>query len=384
MPQVHRSFYTDQAYGGRTGRSSARSCPSWCEPLPGLGPAGGHVRRRPVDGRLRRLQVGAAPAGALRRGGEPVRRRGHHRLRTGRERPEDPRMFERVFGDRPRRQPGRPAWLLGRRTPATLPSLYVCCGTEDALIDDNRASATRAGRRDPAERPSGRRPRLGLLGHPDPGGPRLAAAGRPAEALSGGPARPARPRTGPPGRPAAPASRSCPGRRRRRRGAARRWPERRSGPARPPPSARAGRAGRPGSGVGLDDEHQVVGARLTGLHQQRHVVDQTASAGAAATSSAVRCRTSGCTMPSSRARASGSAKTRRPAPGGPARRPPSAPAGPKASTTAASPGLPGATTSRAMRSASTTTAPRSASSADTVLLPEPIPPVSPMRSTCGE
>src|SRR6478736_8991978 len=54
--------------------------------------------------------------------------------------------------------------------------------------------------------------------------------------------------------------------------------------------------------------------------------------------------------------------------------------GPNRSTTAASPGVPGSTTSRATASASTTTAPRDASWADTVDLPEPIPPVRPTRS----
>src|SRR5687767_2554424 len=54
---------------------------------------------------------------------------------------------------------------------------------------------------------------------------------------------------------------------------------------------------------------------------------------------------------------------------------------PKRATTASCAGPPGSTTSRAMRSASTITAPRSASSAATVDLPEPMPPVSPRTST---
>ena len=45
----------------------------------------------------------------------------------------------------------------------------------------------------------------------------------------------------------------------------------------------------------------------------------------------------------------------------------------------ASTGLPGDCRSRAIRSASTITAPRSASSADTVDLPAPMPPVSPKK-----
>ena len=97
-----------------------------------------------------------------------------------------------------------------------------------------------------------------------------------------------------------------------------------------------------------------------------------------------RARTSGCTMPSSRRRASGSANTTA-ARAGRSR----APSGvstswPNAATTASRPGVPGSTTSRAMRSASTIRAPRAASSPATVLLPDPIPPVSPMRSTHGQ
>ena len=57
---------------------------------------------------------------------------------------------------------------------------------------------------------------------------------------------------------------------------------------------------------------------------------------------------------------------------------PSAPSmsAPKASTMAASPGVPGATTCRASSSESTTMAPNSRSTADTVDLPDPIPPVT--------
>ena len=57
--------------------------------------------------------------------------------------------------------------------------------------------------------------------------------------------------------------------------------------------------------------------------------------------------------------------------------------GPKRSAMAASTGRPGRCSSRVMASASTMTAPRAASSADTVDLPEPMPPVSPTRITAG-
>jgi S-formylglutathione hydrolase FrmB len=61
-------------------------------------------------------------------------------LRTGRERPEDPRMFERIFGGREiAGSPDDLFWLVRQADPSTLPSLYVACGTEDVLVDDNRA-----------------------------------------------------------------------------------------------------------------------------------------------------------------------------------------------------------------------------------------------------
>src|SRR6266545_2927545 len=98
---------------------------------------------------------------------------------------------------------------------------------------------------------------------------------------------------------------------------------------------------------------------------------------AAATSSATRARTRGCTIFSRRSRATGSAKTIRPSAGRS-----SAPSGPStsdpnAATTSASPSVPGATASRASRSESITTAPSSARRAATTLLPAPMPPVSP-------
>jgi S-formylglutathione hydrolase FrmB len=63
-------------------------------------------------------------------------------LRTGRERPEDPLMFERIFGGREvHGTPDDLHWLLGQANSSTVPSLYVACGTEDALIDANRRFA---------------------------------------------------------------------------------------------------------------------------------------------------------------------------------------------------------------------------------------------------
>ena len=100
MPQVHRSFYADEAHGHRYWTFLSEELPALVAlVLPGVDPAGGHLRRRPVDGRLRGAEVGAAPAGAVRRGRQPVRRterrRPAHRAGAAR-RP--PTLFDRVFG----------------------------------------------------------------------------------------------------------------------------------------------------------------------------------------------------------------------------------------------------------------------------------------------
>jgi S-formylglutathione hydrolase FrmB len=54
-------------------------------------------------------------------------------------------MFERIFGGHEiAGTPDDLHWLLDQADAATAPSLYVCCGTEDALIGDNRAFADAA------------------------------------------------------------------------------------------------------------------------------------------------------------------------------------------------------------------------------------------------
>jgi S-formylglutathione hydrolase FrmB len=141
MPQAHRSFYTDQAYGGRY----------WTfltEELPEIVGSLFRVSDRREDTFVAGLSMGGygAVKWALRQPGRfaaaanlsgAVDITG---LRTGRERPEDPRMFERIFGHRgPAGGPDDLRWLLERATVADLPALYVCCGTEDVLLEDNVA-----------------------------------------------------------------------------------------------------------------------------------------------------------------------------------------------------------------------------------------------------
>ena len=152
--------------------------------LPGVRPPRGHLRRRAVDGRVRRAEVGAAAAGAVRRRRQPVRRPSTSpRLRTGPGAPGGPELFERVFGDRTDRRHGQTtsSRCSSSADAGRLPPLYVCCGTEDGCSTTTSRSgdacAARPGAVDRRLRP--RRPRLGLLGRADPGRARLAAAAQP-------------------------------------------------------------------------------------------------------------------------------------------------------------------------------------------------------------
>jgi S-formylglutathione hydrolase FrmB len=141
MPQVHRSFYADEHYGGRYWTFLS-------EELPALVSDWFRVSDRREDTFVAGLSMGGygAFAWALR---QPHRFAAAATLsgavdvaglRTSRERPEDPRLFERVFGNRPLAGgPDDLSALLGAADPTALPKLYVGCGTEDALVDDNRA-----------------------------------------------------------------------------------------------------------------------------------------------------------------------------------------------------------------------------------------------------
>jgi S-formylglutathione hydrolase FrmB len=146
MPQVHRSFYADQYYGGRYWTFLTEELPalvaSWFQVsqrredtfVAGLS-MGGYGALKWALRQPDRFAAAASLSGAVHVAG----------LRTQRERPEDPRLFDRVFGDRPvAGGPDDLLHLLGRADPAALPPLYVCCGTDDALIDDNRAFVERA------------------------------------------------------------------------------------------------------------------------------------------------------------------------------------------------------------------------------------------------
>jgi S-formylglutathione hydrolase FrmB len=146
MPQVHRSFYADQHYGGRYWAFLSEELPelvgSWFAVsqrredtfVAGLS-MGGYGALRWALRQPERFAAAASLSGAVNVAG----------LRTQRVRPEDPRMLDRIFGDGD--VAGGPQdlfWLLDQADPAALPPLYACCGTEDPLIDDNRELEARA------------------------------------------------------------------------------------------------------------------------------------------------------------------------------------------------------------------------------------------------
>jgi putative tributyrin esterase len=139
MPQVHRSFYADQAAGGRYWTFLSEELPEIVGTffrvsdrrddtfVAGLS-MGGYGALRWALRAPERFAAAASLSGAL----DVTARR--------RARPEDPRLFERVFGDE--EVAGSPHdlhALLERADPAALPALYLCCGTEDGLLGENEA-----------------------------------------------------------------------------------------------------------------------------------------------------------------------------------------------------------------------------------------------------
>jgi putative tributyrin esterase len=141
MPQVHRSFYADERYGARYWTFLSQELPalvaSWFQVsqrredtfVAGLS-MGGYGALKWALRQPERFAAAASLSGAL----------DVARLRAGRNRPEDPRMFERIYGDTsPAGTDDDLLALVGRADPAALPELYVCCGEEDELIADSRA-----------------------------------------------------------------------------------------------------------------------------------------------------------------------------------------------------------------------------------------------------
>ena len=143
MPQVHRSFYNDQAYGGRYWTFLSDELPSLVQSffrvsdrredtfVAGLSMGGyGAMRWALTD--PDRFAAAASLSGAVNLTG----------MRTGRVRPDDPRMFDRIFGGEPVPENSDLFALLEKVDVDHAPQLYVGCGIEDALEPDNREFVT--------------------------------------------------------------------------------------------------------------------------------------------------------------------------------------------------------------------------------------------------
>jgi putative tributyrin esterase len=139
MPQVHRSFYADQAAGGRYWTFLSEELPELVSTffnvstrrddtfVAGLS-MGGYGALKWALRQPERFAAAASLSGALHL----------ERLRTLRARPEDPQLYARVFGDQPVGDtPDDLLWLVGQADPARLPALWVGCGTDDLLLDSN-------------------------------------------------------------------------------------------------------------------------------------------------------------------------------------------------------------------------------------------------------
>jgi putative tributyrin esterase len=143
MPQVHRSFYTDEAYGGKYWTFVS-------EELPELVGRFFRVSQAREDTFVAGLSMGGYGAMklALR---QPARFAAAASLsgaldvaalsRSPRE--EDPTLWKRVFGDRAAEGSQDDLFvLLAQSDPGRLPALHVSCGTDDRLISANRRFVT--------------------------------------------------------------------------------------------------------------------------------------------------------------------------------------------------------------------------------------------------
>jgi S-formylglutathione hydrolase FrmB len=150
MPQVHRSFYTDEAHGGRYWTFLSEELPELVGSLfrvsdrredtfvAGLS-MGGYGAVKWALRHPHRFAAAASLSGALDVAG----------MRTGRRRPEDPALVQRVWGEGT--VAGGPDDLMAliRETDtASMPDLGIWCGTEDVVYEDNvdfRNACTAAG-----------------------------------------------------------------------------------------------------------------------------------------------------------------------------------------------------------------------------------------------
>src|SRR3954463_14247195 len=129
MPQVHRSFYADEAYGGRYWTFLSEELPQLVGSLfrisdrredtfvAGLS-MGGYGALKWALRQPDRFAAAASLSGAV----------DVERLRTGPARELDPNLFGRIFGDREVGDTADDlAWLVAHADPATRPELWIGC-----------------------------------------------------------------------------------------------------------------------------------------------------------------------------------------------------------------------------------------------------------------
>src|SRR5215213_755190 len=139
MPQVHRSFYTDEAVGGRYWTFLSEELPALVYSffrlsdrredtfVAGLS-MGGYGALKWALRDPQRFAAAASLSGAL----------DLERLRATGPRPEDPSLFRRVLGEEPAAGTANDLFALADGADASkLPRLWVGCGTSDVLFDDN-------------------------------------------------------------------------------------------------------------------------------------------------------------------------------------------------------------------------------------------------------
>ena len=142
MPQVHRSFYADEACGGRFWTFVS-------EELPALVGSFFRVSTAREDTFVAGLSMGGYGAVklALRQPGRFAAAASLSGVLdlaalvgAGGRREEDPAMFQRILGpDRSLPPEDDLLQLVAQADPAATPALYACCGTEDELLGGNHA-----------------------------------------------------------------------------------------------------------------------------------------------------------------------------------------------------------------------------------------------------
>ncbi|MGW4295315.1 alpha/beta hydrolase [Micromonospora chersina] len=148
MPQAGRSFYCDEAHGNRYWTFLSEELPEVCRSyfrlsdrredtfVAGLS-MGGYGALKWALRRPDRFAAAASLSGAL-----DVARRRHHPAT-----PLDPAVWHTVWGDREVAGPEDDTVALLERAGDDLPALYVACGTEDFLYEDNTRFVDTARRR---------------------------------------------------------------------------------------------------------------------------------------------------------------------------------------------------------------------------------------------